>query len=186
MIWRARQAVRARQAGGDPPRGRRLPLISPCVSVCMSRASSTGSTDDTSVEMMAASRPHMAPKHLRSSSRRDARCSWRETPCAQCPEAPRLPGASTPRPHASHTPFGNRPPRPGQTQTHFSCTFSCKLQGRRQSAGRRKRDRLSGSRAVTGEGAEYTQGRLLSPGGRTPVGPHPAPGCAAAPPGSSG
>lgn len=109
-------------------------------------------------------------------------------PCTQRPEAPRPPGASTPRPPASHTPFGSRPPRPGQTRTHFSCTFSCKLQGRRQSAGRRKRDRLSGSRVATREGAEYTQGRLLSPGGRTPVGrpPPPAPGCVAAPPGSSG
>lgn len=64
----------------------------------MSRASSTGSTDDTSVEMMAASRLHMAPKHLRSSSRSDARCSWQETLCAQSPEPPLCPGASTPPP----------------------------------------------------------------------------------------
>lgn len=90
--------MRAPTAGGNPPRGRKLPVASPCVSVCMSRASSTGSTDDTSVEMMAASRLHMAPKHLRSSSRSDARCSWQETLCAQSPEPPLCPGASTPPP----------------------------------------------------------------------------------------
>lgn len=80
------------------------PLASPCVSVCMSLASSTGSTDDTSVEMMAASRLHMAPKHLRSSSRSDARCSWQGTLHAQCLKLPHYLGLSiTPPLHPAHT-----------------------------------------------------------------------------------
>ena len=72
----------------------------------MSRASSTGSTDDTSVEMMAASRLHMAPKHLRSSSRSDTRCSWQGTPCVLSARMPHLclgPSVSPHPPSLSHT-----------------------------------------------------------------------------------
>lgn len=47
----------------------------PCVSVCRSLASSMGRMELSRVEISAASRLHMAPNTLRSSSRRDTRCS---------------------------------------------------------------------------------------------------------------
>ncbi len=50
-------------------------IFLPCVSVCRSRASSMGRMELRRVEMRAASRLHIAPNTLSSSSRRDTRCS---------------------------------------------------------------------------------------------------------------
>lgn len=60
------------------------------------------------MEMTAASRLHMAPKHLRSSSRSDARCSWQKKLCAQCPDSCPHPSVPTPSSHTYHLVIGHQ------------------------------------------------------------------------------
>lgn len=172
VVWGSKAGRQSPYNGRNAPHRRwEAPLASPCVSVCMSRASSTGSTDDTSVEMMAASRLHMAPKHLRSSSRSDTRCSWQGTLCLQYPEFPARPGSLHALPSVSHAPFGSRPPRPAQTRTGFSCTFSCTLQGLRQSVEGGRVTVIQCELCGHVQARESTEGRRLSTGGRCRVVP---------------
>ena len=49
----------------------------PCVSDCISLASSKGSTELSRAEIIVASKPQRAPKHCSSSSRRDTLVSWK-------------------------------------------------------------------------------------------------------------
>lgn len=124
--------------GGRGGPGGELWRLAPCVSVCRSLASSMGRMELSRVEMRAASRLHIAPNTLRSSSRRDTRCS-----CA-VPERQRAErllqrccrsknSSSEKSVILNVLPSDNRRPETARSHSGWPCTSSCTPLGLHQS-----------------------------------------------------
>lgn len=124
---------------GRRGRGGEIGRPAPCVSVCRSLASSMGRMELSRVETRAASRLHMAPNTLRSSSRRDTRCSCTVTHTHGGAKAllhlPNSTAALQTRLRCAFNilPSGNRRPGTARSRSGWPCTSSCTPLGPRRS-----------------------------------------------------